>query len=65
MARQHTPSNEDYRIVLQTRLESLLRGEEESMAFSKDLSNEERAYVHSLAPKLGLTTKSSGKGDDR
>ncbi|XP_072170748.1 uncharacterized protein [Diadema setosum] len=38
---------------------------DEDLVFSKDFSINERKVVHGMALKLGLKTKSRGKGDDR
>ncbi|TMW62971.1 hypothetical protein Poli38472_005589 [Pythium oligandrum] len=35
------------------------------LSFPKDLDNHQRRYIHSMAEKYGLFTKSSGKGDNR
>jgi hypothetical protein len=53
MARTGAAGAEDYRIAMQARLETLLRGDEESIAFSPELTAEERAFLHALAPKFG------------
>ncbi|KAG7341683.1 ATP-dependent helicase HrpA [Nitzschia inconspicua] len=37
----------------------------DKMEFSSDLTNTERKFIHLLASQLGLTSKSTGKGDDR
>lgn len=35
------------------------------MSFPKDLDNSQRRFIHALAEKMGLFSKSSGKGDNR
>mmetsp|Transcript_9650 Transcript_9650/g.33920 ORF Transcript_9650/g.33920 Transcript_9650/m.33920 type:complete len:1154 (-) Transcript_9650:29-3490(-) len=60
-----TAGSENYRISMQSKLDALLRSEDESIAFPPGLTNEERAFLHALAPKLGLSTKSRGKDSQR
>ena len=60
-----TPGKETWRISIEKRLQNFCASDERSLAFPPTLSSEERRFVHSHAPKLGLATKSQGKGDER
>jgi hypothetical protein len=68
-ASAHTVS-EEYRIEL-TRLLMNLRetpddgGVENSITLPPDLTNTQRKFVHELSKRLGLKSKSYGKGEDR
>ena len=64
-ASSHTVS-ESARMQLDTLLISLRESDTEtSVTLPADLTNTQRKYVHELAKKLGLKSKSYGKGDDR
>ena len=60
-----TPGREVWRIAIERQLGEFCSSGEVSLAFPASLSSEERRFVHSHAPKLGLSTKSSGKGEER
>lgn len=64
-ASAHTVS-ESHRIQLDTLLLNLRESETETtVTMPADLTNTQRKYVHELAKKLALKSKSYGKGDDR
>ena len=46
-------------------LASVRSGETSKVDFPKDLSSEERKYIHQLAQRFGISSKSSGAGADR
>ena len=60
-----TPGKEAWRINIERQLSRFCESSELSLAFPATLSSEERRFVHAHAPKLGLATKSQGKGDER
>lgn len=60
----HTVS-ESERIRFTKILMDLREGEDNRMEFPPTLTNTERKFIHQLASQLGLTSKSTGKGDNR
>ena len=60
-----TPGKEAWRINIERQLSRFCESSELTLAFPPTLSSEERRFVHAHAPKLGLATKSQGKGDER
>lgn len=51
---------------VQAQLQALVEDAERSeLSFPRDLDNTQRRYIHSVAEKFGLFSKSSGKGDNR
>ncbi|KAJ8601618.1 hypothetical protein CTAYLR_007258 [Chrysophaeum taylorii] len=60
-----TGGTEKWRIAVVAKLEEWLASDEPSLTFPSDLSKEERRYLHEQAPRLGLTTKSTGSGEAR
>lgn len=52
----------DFRIKIESEIEKFTHSNEMCYEFPSSLSNVERAFVHNLAPKYNLKTKSSGKG---
>uniref|UniRef100_A0A7I4A4A1 RNA helicase n=1 Tax=Physcomitrium patens TaxID=3218 RepID=A0A7I4A4A1_PHYPA len=59
------PVAEADRISIVDRLNQFKASNEEELIFEADLSNHDRAVVHDTCKKLGLKSKSRGKGDDR
>ena len=57
--------SESTRISLTQKLNEIRNDEIESYTFPSTLNNIERKFLHNLAEKLGLSSKSSGKGDAR
>lgn len=58
--------NEEYRIRLTRALMDLREDDSKTrIEFPSTLTNTERKFVHELSGKLGLKSKSHGKGDDR
>ena len=57
--------NESTRIQLTQKLNDIRNDEIESFTFPPTLNNTERKFLHNLSEKLGLISKSSGKGDAR
>ncbi|KAL5581513.1 hypothetical protein UlMin_013955 [Ulmus minor] len=57
--------DEATRIRLVQSLESFRDSQEEVYTFEAGLSNEERALVHEKCRKMGMGSKSSGRGDQR
>ena len=56
---------EGFRLQIDRALLDFRNGTEESLTFPATLDNTERRYVHFMAGKLGLHSKSSGKKDAR
>ncbi len=56
---------EGTRINIDQQLARFKASDEVEIAFPPDLNNHDRAVVHSEAKKLGLKSKSHGKGDER
>ena len=64
-ASAHTVS-EEYRIELTNILVNLRESDDkDSLTMPADLTNTQRKFVHELAMKIGLKSKSYGKGEDR
>ena len=59
------PVTEGTRINIDKQLARFKASDEVEIAFPPDLNNHDRAVVHSEAKKLGLKSKSHGKGDER
>lgn len=59
------PVSEADRITIAERLEQFRTGPDRVLTFEADLSNHDRAIAHEMCRKLGLKSKSSGKGDRR
>lgn len=57
--------DEAYKIHISKRINEFRDSDEQILVFPTGLDNQERKYVHELCLKLGLISKSSGKGDDR
>jgi ATP-dependent RNA helicase DHX36 len=58
--------DEEFCMMVHTQLQELVEdGSRNELSFSSDLDNHQRRYIHSIAEKYGLFTKSSGKGDNR
>lgn len=63
---EHTSGvGEATRIRVSQLLEQFLASDDEVYTFEDNLSNHERAVVHQLCRKMGLISKSSGKGNQR
>ena len=60
-----TPGRETWRIKIEKQLDQFCRSANRELQFPPSLTSEERRFVHAHAPKLGLKTKSQGKGSDR
>lgn len=52
----------DFRIKIEKKIIQFVESENSSYEFPASLTNVERAFVHNLAPKYNLKTKSHGKG---
>jgi ATP-dependent RNA helicase DHX36 len=59
------PVSEASRIDIVTQLENFQRSLDIEVTFPPDLSNHDRAIVHAECKKLGLHSKSTGKGESR
>lgn len=59
------PVSEANRITMAERLEQFRAGPDQKMTFESGLSNHERAVIHEVCKKMGLKSKSYGKGDAR
>ncbi|KAI5067330.1 hypothetical protein GOP47_0017858 [Adiantum capillus-veneris] len=59
------PVSESSRITITRRLKEFRSGTDQKMAFESELDNHQRAIVHTLCKKMGLKSRSYGKGDDR
>ena len=59
------PVTEGTRIHIDQQLERFKYGDEEEIVFPPDMNNHDRAVVHACCKKLGLKSKSYGKGDQR
>jgi hypothetical protein len=53
----------DFRIKIEKTIETFVNSSNHSYEFPNSLTNVERAFVHNLAPKYNLKTKSFGKGE--
>ena len=60
-----TPGRETWRIKIEKQLDHFCTSDEIELQFPPTLSSEERRFVHSHAPKLGLKSKSQGKAANR
>ena len=60
-----TPGRETWRIKIEKQLDQFCTSDEIELQFPPTLSSEERRFVHSHAPKLGLKSKSQGKAANR
>ena len=60
-----TPGRETWRIKIEKQLDGFCRSANRELQFPPSLTSEERRFVHAHAPKLGLKTKSQGKGAER
>ena len=56
---------EQFRIDMEKQLKALREDRVEELKFPPDLSNDQRRFVHRLCEKLGLHSKSRGKGEKR
>ena len=71
MSRRSTPKlrapdvDEPYKIRILKIVEEFRSSEKEKLEFPSNLDNQERKYIHELCLKLGLESKSTGKGEDR
>ncbi|KAE9596328.1 hypothetical protein Lal_00048828 [Lupinus albus] len=63
--RQNPKVDELTRIRISKILEDFLASNDEVYKFDTNLSNQERAWVHQVAQKMGLKSKSYGLGNDR
>eukprot|EP00250_Pteridium_aquilinum_P000849 c11023_g1_i1 orf=66-3809(+) len=59
------PVSEANRITMAERLEQFRAGPDQKMTFESGLSNHERAVIHEVCKKMGLKSKSYGKGQSR
>lgn len=59
------PVSEANRITMTERLELFRAGPDQKMIFESGLSNHERAVIHETCKKMGLVSKSYGKGQAR
>ncbi|XP_068655675.1 DExH-box ATP-dependent RNA helicase DExH6-like [Aristolochia californica] len=57
--------SETVRIQISKRLEKFRAGDAEVLTFESTLSNPERAVVHEICKKMGMESKSSGRGNNR
>ncbi|XP_039614869.1 3'-5' RNA helicase YTHDC2 [Polypterus senegalus] len=57
--------DEEVEIALSIALERFRYSDEKEMEFPSSFTSIERAYIHRLAPSLGLISKSKGKGVNR
>lgn len=55
----------DFRIKIEKAIETFVASNDQMYEFPALLTNVERAFVHNLAPKYNLKTKSNGKGEER
>ncbi|KAL2464936.1 helicase in vascular tissue and tapetum [Abeliophyllum distichum] len=60
-----TTITESTRIHVNQILEQFCKSDDEEYTFEANLTNRERAAVHMLCRKMGLRSKSSGRGDHR
>lgn len=57
------PIDADFRIKIEKAIENFVNHSNDMVyEFPASLTNVERAFVHNLAPKYNLKTKSDGKG---
>lgn len=54
----------DFRIKIEKQIQEFCSGDDMTYEFPASLTNVERAFVHKLAPKYHLQTKSSGLSED-
>lgn len=54
----------DFRIKIEKEILEFVHADEMTFEFPASLTNVERAFVHKLAPKYHLQTKSSGFSED-
>ena len=59
------PVTEGTRIEIDVQLERFKASNDAEIVFPPDMSNHDRAVVHACCKKLGLKSKSHGKGDER
>ncbi|XP_002978696.2 DExH-box ATP-dependent RNA helicase DExH6 [Selaginella moellendorffii] len=59
------PVAEADRITIMDRLQQFRESSSQELTFEADLSNHDRAVVHSFCQKMGFKSKSYGKGSDR
>ena len=59
------PVTEGTRIAIDVQLARFKASDEEEIVFPADMSNHDRAVVHAECKKLGLKSKSHGKGENR
>lgn len=59
-----TPVDADFRIKIEKAIETFVQSSHSLYEFPASLTNVERAFVHNLAPKYNLKTRSSGKGEE-
>ena len=59
------PVTEGTRIAIDVQLARFKASDEEEIVFPADMSNHDRAVVHAECKKLGLKSKSYGKGENR
>eukprot|EP00249_Psilotum_nudum_P020389 c27681_g1_i1 orf=52-3915(+) len=59
------PVSEANRISFSERLKQFQAHDDQVLTFEADLSNHDRAVIHELCKKMGLKSKSSGKGENR
>ena len=57
--------DEDFKISTEKLVRGWRESDETELVFPADLSNKERKYIHYLAEKMGLKSKSRGKGERR
>lgn len=57
--------DEEYKIHIAKRINDFRDSDEQVLVFPKGLDNQERKYVHEICLKLGLSSKSTGMGDNR
>lgn len=56
---------EDARLALMAQLSAFKDGDEDSTEFSSTLSSDERKFLHLHCKRMGLVSRSRGKGDNR
>lgn len=59
------PVTEGTRIAIDVQLAAFKHGDETEIVFPPDMNNHDRAVVHAECKKLGLKSKSHGKGEAR
>ncbi|XP_077253368.1 DExH-box ATP-dependent RNA helicase DExH6-like [Tasmannia lanceolata] len=63
--KQNPNVTEPMRIQITKRLEEFRAGDDQVYTFEVNLTNPERAVVHEMCRKLGMVSKSSGRGNQR